>query len=46
MDERFTEKPTRGRHRLNKALKKCFGLVARREKVRHLMGEIELKKAA
>jgi len=37
MDELFTENPTRGTRRLSKALKKRFGLVAGRDKVRHLM---------
>jgi len=37
MDELFTENPTRGTCRLSKALKKRFGLVAGRDKVRHLM---------
>lgn len=38
MDELFTENPTRGTRRLSKALKKRFGLLAGRDKVRHLMG--------
>ena len=37
MDELFTENPTRGTRRLSQALKKRFGLVAGRDKVRHLM---------
>lgn len=38
LDALFTENPTRGTRRLSKALKKRFGLVAGRGKVRHLMG--------
>jgi len=37
MDELYTENPTRGTRRLSKALKKQFGLLAGREKVRSLM---------
>lgn len=37
LDELFTENPTRGTRRLSQALKKRFGLVAGRAKVRHLM---------
>ena len=38
LDELFTENPTRGTRRLSKALKKRFGLLAGRDKVRRLMG--------
>ena len=37
LDVLFTENPTRGTRRLSQALKKRFGLVAGRAKVRHLM---------
>lgn len=37
LDELFTENPTRGTRRLSKALKKRFGLLAGRDKVRRLM---------
>jgi len=37
LDELFTENPTRGTRRLSQALKKRFGLVAGRDKVRRLM---------
>ena len=37
LDELFTENPTRGTRRLSQALKKRFGLVAGRAKVRDLM---------
>jgi len=37
LDELFTENPTRGTRRLSRALKKRFGLVAGRDKVRRLM---------
>jgi len=37
IDELFTENLTRGTRRLSKALKKRFGLVSGRDKVRHLM---------
>lgn len=38
LDELFTENPTRGTRRFSKALKKRFGLLAGRDKVRRLMG--------
>ncbi len=37
LDELFTENPTRGTRRLSQALKKRFGLVAGRDKVRRLL---------
>jgi putative transposase len=37
MDELFTENPTRGTRRLSKALKKRFGLLAGRDRIRRLM---------
>jgi len=42
MDELFTENPTRGTRRLSKALKKRFGLLAGRDKVRCLMRTMDI----
>lgn len=42
IDELFTENPTRGTRRLSQALKKRFGLVAGRDKVRTLMRIMEI----